>query len=52
MKVQPCGTFNTSLKEPAKGALAHGVSATKKDIPEQEEKLTTYRQGVTCLLAT
>lgn len=40
------------MKSPAKAALAHRASATRKDLPKQEGKLTTYRQVVNYPLAT
>lgn len=38
--------FQHFIKDTPKAALAHRVSATKKDVPEQEEQLTTYCQSV------
>lgn len=34
--------FLIFMKYPVKAALAHRVSATEKDVPELEEKLTIY----------
>lgn len=39
------------MKTPALAALAHSVYATKKDVPEQKGKLTTYHQVASSLLA-
>lgn len=40
------------MKDPAKAALAHRVGATKENVLEQEEVLTTYCKEVIYLLAT
>lgn len=43
--------FQHLMKDPVKAALAHGVSATNEDDPQQEGNFTTYCQVVKYLLA-